>query len=98
MRGMPERVWECIRLHGGYIGKQILSRAHLASVLVRAKQPLINFGTPCNHRKNLKRYTRYLFIFVYVRSDAAALVQASFASNFGKHRDSLYLAQPSRPK
>ena len=35
-----------IRRHGGYIGKQILSWSHFASVLMTAKQPLINFGTP----------------------------------------------------
>ena len=46
MSGMQERMRECIRMHGGYIGKQMLSRFHFASVLVMVKQPLINFGTP----------------------------------------------------
>ena len=46
MSGLLERMRECVRLHGGYIGKQILSRSYFASVLVTAKQPLINFGTP----------------------------------------------------
>ena len=47
MSGVPERMRECIRLHGGYFGKQILSLSHFASVLVTAKQLLINLGTPC---------------------------------------------------
>ena len=48
MSGVPERMRDGIRLHGAYIGKQILSLSRFASVLVTAKQMLINLGTFCD--------------------------------------------------